>query len=274
MKPLDSIEIMLCRSQAKLFEASVKKTQYSSPIFIRRFLNSTIADSFDNKSFLFQTMSSDEVFETIDLEFGKSTYGKTKYSEDQMFWIGYIYRCICLKYNISSKTVYKLFNAEDIVKYYNIGHTYDVVDMAERMIENIKYDNSTNQEKALKAMRRIIYNEKIIELLGKNVEVIIDRKLGSYHPEYNDLKYELNYGYIKDLISPDGEYQDAYVIGIEKPIDSFNGKVIAVVKRKNDIEDKLVVCEKDKDFSIEEIEKHINFQEKFFKHKIIKKELN
>ena len=77
-----------------------------------------------------------------------------------MFWIGYIYRVIALKYNLSSKAVYKLFNAEKIIKYYNIGHTFDVVDFAERMMESIHYDTSSNEEKTLKLMRKLWNEEK------------------------------------------------------------------------------------------------------------------
>ena len=160
MKPLDSIDIILCRLNAKLFEESVEKTRYSSPVFIRRFMMSTLAKSFDKKVYLFLSTSSEECFDMLDEEFGESTYGTKKYTKDQMFWIGYIYRVIALKYNLSSKAVYKLFNAEKIIKYYNIGHTFDVVDFAERMMESIHYDTSSNEEKTLKLMRKLWNEEK------------------------------------------------------------------------------------------------------------------
>ncbi len=156
MKPLSSIEIKLCQKQAKIFEDSVKKAKYSSPIFIRRFMHSSIAKSFDDKLFLFMNKSEDDVFSSLDEEFGKSCYGSLKYSEDQMFWIGYIYRCISIRYRISSKSVYKLFNAKEVVKYYNICHTYDIVDAAERMMEAISYDSTSIEQKAYKVMKRLM----------------------------------------------------------------------------------------------------------------------
>ena len=159
MRPLSSIEIKLCQKQAKIFEESVDKTEYSSAIFIRRFMYSSIAKSLDNKLFLYTSESIDDVFQTLIDEFSKSVYGKEKYSKDQMFWIGYIYRCISIKYDLSSKTVYKLFNANEIVKYYNICHTFDIVDAAERMMESIKYDNSPIEEKAYKCMKRLMLRE-------------------------------------------------------------------------------------------------------------------
>ena len=100
-------------------------------------------------------------------------------------------------------------------------------------------------------------------MIGSNVVVIIDRKLGSSHPEFNDMIYPVNYGYIDGIIAPDGEFQDAYILGVEVPINRFEGKVIAVVKRRNDIEDKWVVA-KESIYSKEEIMNQIMFTEQFF----------
>lgn len=160
MKPLSSIEIKLCQKQAKIFELSVDKTEYSSPIFIRRFMFSSFAKLFDEKLYLFTTNSEEDCFDILDEEFGKSSYGKNKFSKDEMFWIGYIYRCICIKYNLSSKTVYKLFQANEIIKYYNICHTFDIVDAAQRMMESINYDDLPIEEKASKILKNLLLQEK------------------------------------------------------------------------------------------------------------------
>ncbi len=160
MMPLSFIELKLCQAQAKIFEASVTRTNYSSPIFIRRFAYSSIAKSFDDRVYLYGFDTTEDVIDIINNEFGESDYGEIKYSPDQMFWIGYIYRCLSIKYNLSSKSVYKLFNAREIVKYYNIYHTFDIVDAAERMMENVNYDNSSNQEKAYKVAKRLFYAKK------------------------------------------------------------------------------------------------------------------
>ncbi len=266
MTPLSYIEIKLCQAQAKIFEASVTRTSYSSPIFIRRFIYSSISKSFDNKTYLYSFNTIEDVFEILDDEFGYSEYGDIKYSPDEMFWIGYIYRCLCIKYNLSSKSVYKLFNAKEIVKYYNIYHTFDIVDAAERMMESINYDNSSNQEKAYKVAKRLFYTQKLKNLIGQKVRVFVDRPIGY---EHNGTTYPLNYGYIKELKSLDGEFQDAYILGIDKPIETFDGKVLAIINRKNDIEDKLVVCPEEEEYSKEEIKKAVNFMEKHFKSKII-----
>ena len=106
-------------------------------------------------------------------------------------------------------------------------------------------------------------------MIGKTVTVIIDRPLGSYHPKYTDMIYPINYGFVEGIIAPDGEEQDAYVLGIDYPIEKFTGKVIAIVHRTNDVEDKWVVASANMTFSKEEIEKKVAFQEKYFKHEII-----
>lgn len=109
------------------------------------------------------------------------------------------------------------------------------------------------------------------KMLGKKVEVIVDRPIGSKHPEHEDLIYELNYGYINGIYANDGQKQDAYIMGEGTPLTKFKGIVIAIIKRLNDIEDKLVVVAIGKQFSRQEILSAINFQEKFFEIELITK---
>ena len=105
-------------------------------------------------------------------------------------------------------------------------------------------------------------------MIGDIVTVTVDRPLGSYHPEYKDLYYPVNYGYIEGIIAPDGEEQDAYILGVDKPVEKYTGKIIAIVHRSDDVEDKWVVCPENMTFSKEEIREQIQFQEKFYKSEI------
>ena len=107
-------------------------------------------------------------------------------------------------------------------------------------------------------------------MIGKKVKVVIDRPLGSTHPGYPDLIYTVNYGYLPNLIGGDGEEQDAYVLGVNLPIEEFEGEVIAIIHRENDCENKLVVAPSNSSFTDEEILNAVNFQEKFFKIKLIR----
>ena len=105
-------------------------------------------------------------------------------------------------------------------------------------------------------------------VLGEKVTVIIDRPLGSKHPKY-DFIYPLNYGYIQGMIAGDGEEQDAYVIGEFEAIKKFEGYVIAVILREDDVEDKLVVCKDLRKYTKEQIEALVEFQERFFQSSVI-----
>lgn len=106
-------------------------------------------------------------------------------------------------------------------------------------------------------------------MLGKIVKVIVDRPLGTYHPEYKDIYYSLNYGYVEGIIAADGEEQDAYILGVTEPIKEFSGKVIAIIHRFDDIEEKWIVAPEGSFFSKDDILQQVNFQERFFKIEII-----
>ncbi|HIW59824.1 MAG TPA: inorganic pyrophosphatase [Candidatus Anaerobutyricum avicola] len=105
-------------------------------------------------------------------------------------------------------------------------------------------------------------------MIGATVTVTVDRPLGSYHPEHKDMYYPVNYGYIKGITAPDGEEQDAYILGVDKPVSKFTGKVIAIVHRYNDVEEKWVVAPEGKVFSAEEIKEQIAFQEQYFQSEV------
>ena len=107
--------------------------------------------------------------------------------------------------------------------------------------------------------------------LGQTVSGVMDRPLGSKHPKHGFI-YPVNYGYIPNTISRDGEELDAYVLGVQEPINKFTGKCIAIIHRTDDNDDKLIVVPEGIDLSNEEIEKEVAFQEKWFHHIIIRKE--
>ena len=98
-------------------------------------------------------------------------------------------------------------------------------------------------------------------MIGRIVTVTIDRPLGSCHPKHPEIYYSVNYGYIEGIIAPDGEEQDAYILGVGPPLQTFTGEVIAVIHRKDDVEDKWVVAPEGMTFSQEEIEELTRFQE-------------
>ena len=103
--------------------------------------------------------------------------------------------------------------------------------------------------------------------LGKLVKVKIDRPLSSKHPKHNFI-YPLNYGFIPNTIAGDGEEIDAYIIGEFEPLETYEGYVVAIIKRVNDVEDKLVVCKDLNKYNKDQINALVEFQERFFESTI------
>ena len=113
----------------------------------------------------------------------------------------------------------------------------------------------------------------ITKYLGKQTNVVVDRPLGSRHPKYRFV-YKVNYGYVPGTKAPDGEEIDAYVLGVGKPVSKISGTCIAIIHRTNDEDDKLIVTVNNKEFSDAEIEELVEFQEKWFKHIIVRRKIN
>ena len=107
--------------------------------------------------------------------------------------------------------------------------------------------------------------------LGKIIKVKVDRPLGSKHPKHGFI-YPVNYGYVPNTISGDGEELDAYILGTFEPLDEFIGKCIAIIHRINDDDDKLIVVPADKTYSNKEIIALTEFQERFFTSIIIRED--
>lgn len=105
--------------------------------------------------------------------------------------------------------------------------------------------------------------------LNQIIEVIIDRPLDSIHPKWK-FKYPVNYGYLPEIFAPDGEELDAYVLKVNEPLEKFIGRVVAVIHRLNDDDDKLIVIPDGETITDEEIDRLTDFQEKYFQHQIVR----
>ncbi len=100
--------------------------------------------------------------------------------------------------------------------------------------------------------------------IGTRVTVKMDRPLGTRHPKHPDILYTVNYGYVPGIMAPDGAEQDAYVLGVDRPLAEFTGQVTAIIHRRDDVEEKWVVAPKGVRLSADEIQKLTHFQEQFF----------
>ena len=109
-----------------------------------------------------------------------------------------------------------------------------------------------------------------IDYLNKNIEVKIDRPIGSSHPDYPDHIYLVNYGYVPNTVSGDGAELDCYVLGVFESLNTYKGKCIAVIHRTNDNDDKLVIVPENNEYSDDAIKALTEFQERFFQSVIIR----
>ena len=107
-------------------------------------------------------------------------------------------------------------------------------------------------------------------LLGQVVTVTIDRPMGSRHPKHGFV-YPVNYGYVAAVIAPDGDELDAYLLGVDQPVESAEGIVIAVVHRRDDDDDKLVVVPEGVTLHDAEIKTAVDFQERFFASDVVRR---
>jgi len=107
------------------------------------------------------------------------------------------------------------------------------------------------------------------EWIGKLVKANIDRPLGSRHPRHAFF-YPLNYGFVPGVLAPDGEELDVYVLGVFEPLETFEGRCIAVIHRLDDDDDKLVLAPEGMSYSDDQILALTEFQERFFDVQVIR----
>lgn len=107
--------------------------------------------------------------------------------------------------------------------------------------------------------------EQVKFYLGKTVKIKIDRPIGYVHKKKNYfLTYPINYGFIPEVLGGDGEELDVYLLGVSEPVSEYECRIIAIVHRHNDVEDKLVGAPVGTKFSKEEIESSVHFQEQYY----------
>ncbi|MBE6554115.1 MAG: inorganic pyrophosphatase [Ruminococcaceae bacterium] len=102
--------------------------------------------------------------------------------------------------------------------------------------------------------------------LGKTVQIGIDRPIGFVHEKKDgtSLTYPINYGYIPGVLGGDGEELDVYLLGVTSPVESYTARVIGIVFRRNDVEDKLVAAPEGMHFTAAEIAQAVHFQERYY----------
>ncbi len=109
-------------------------------------------------------------------------------------------------------------------------------------------------------------HEQVESYLGKTVKIEIDRPIGYVHRKgKKTLVYPINYGYIPDVLGGDGEELDVFLVGVAEPVSTYEGKIIGIVYRADDVEDKLIMAPEGICLNAEELARDVYFQEKYYK---------
>lgn len=149
--------LLLCEIQASAFEKSVDRIASSSEIFIRRFMKSEIAKRFDNDSILESNIQANDILELVEEEYGVSNYGSVKYTRNEIYWIGYIYRYFAVTYEMTSAQVYKIVKPKELRGLFLSYHTMDPAQAIERILEakGMLLDEGKELERQYEIFKRI-----------------------------------------------------------------------------------------------------------------------
>lgn len=100
--------------------------------------------------------------------------------------------------------------------------------------------------------------------LRKLVDLRIDRPIGTAHPDWPDMIYQVNYGFLPDTAGGDGEAIDAYVIDSTEKLTELEAWVIGYIVRHDDEEFKLVCATSYVELAPDEIAQKVHFSEQYF----------
>ena len=236
MRQIDKDGLLLCTMQGNIFEESINRFTCSSEIFIRRFTNSNVVKEFDNISLLDNSYSKEAIFESLIDEYGKLSYGKNKYTSNEMFWIGYTYRYFCYTYDLSMKQVYAIISPKEMRSVYLPYHSLDCSQAIERILEakNISFSKDDILRKGVNILRVLKKNKNpyiVFPVFGN--ERFLIRKLDDndvkdlikiYPNKANNMKKVINYW--------DESYNQGRLVkwGI---VDKENNSVIGTIEQSN-----------------------------------------
>ena len=169
-------------------------------------------------------------------------------------------------------------NSMDWINYINFRDYLNRTPSVAKEYEDLKVSLAlqapidSGREKYLKGKHDfIVYTLRkalVKSYLGKTVTISIDRPIGSVHPKHDDIIYPINYGFIPKVLGGDGEELDVYLLGVDAPVKEYTARIIGIVHRHNDVEDKLIAAPEGLNFTVEEIMEAVKFQEQYYDSEI------
>lgn len=157
MRKMNKDGLLLCELQGKIFELSIDSLDISSEIFVRRFVNSQTCKLIDSTSILETNIQPKDIIELIEEEYGYSNYGSIKYSKNEMYWIGYLYRYFAFTYELSSLQVYKIVKPKELRSLFFAYHSLSPSQAIERILESkgMMYDDTVETKRQLEILKKI-----------------------------------------------------------------------------------------------------------------------
>ena len=124
---MDALQLKLCDIQGRLFELSAQR-KYSSAAFVKAFMTSNTAKELDSKYNRMQWAGEEYLLEEVaDSAGGMLTTDGEIFSDNVLYWIGYIYRYWHYYNGEDSTKIYKQAPVETMKRNYMIFHTMDPV---------------------------------------------------------------------------------------------------------------------------------------------------
>ena len=157
MKKIDKDGLLLCDIQATAFELSIDATSVSSEIFMRRYMTSETVKMLDNESILDMNLQARDIIMQVQEEYPESNYGSVKYTKNEMYWIGYLYRYFSYTYELSSKRVYKIIKPKELRVLFLPYHTLSPEQAIERILEakGINFNPENELKRQYEIFKRI-----------------------------------------------------------------------------------------------------------------------
>ena len=162
MRQLTDEELRICEIQGEIFVLSIEETECSSPIFVRRYMKSRIANRMDTGMFFMEAIESSDLLEELNQEYGATEYGKVKYPQEIMYWMGYLYRYWSYALDIRSSSIFNIASAREMSELYAAYHTMSPEQAIERIYEAHGMKPLDFMERQYEIMRQIIYKNELL----------------------------------------------------------------------------------------------------------------
>ncbi|MFA5693204.1 MAG: hypothetical protein WC907_06255 [Acholeplasmataceae bacterium] len=106
--------------------------------------------------------------------------------------------------------------------------------------------------------------EILLKLLNQKVAITVDYPIGSQSQESPFHNFPINFGYTEELFNNKGEPFQAYILGENRPLEFYHGKVVAVIFRHKSGNYLLVTAPPNMIFTKDAIKKLTHFQEQHY----------